>query len=67
MGRVWQGLVSLAAKFPIIDVRGRGLMVALEFGGPDGSLEGVPGTAAKVVAAARDRGLLMLSAGTPIS
>lgn len=58
-----KGLVSLVSKFPIIDVRGRGLMVALEFGGPDGSLEGPPGLAAKVVAAARDRGLLMLTAG----
>jgi len=58
-----QGLVSLASKFPIVDVRGRGLMVALEFGGRDGGLEGEYGTAAKVVSAARDRGLLMLTAG----
>lgn len=59
-----QGLVALAAKFPaIMDVRGRGLMVAMEFGGRDGGLLGESGTAAKVVSSARDRGLLMLTAG----
>lgn len=59
-----QGLVALAAKFPaIIDVRGRGLMVAMEFGSLDGGLQGEYGTAAKVVSSARDRGLLMLTAG----
>ena len=59
-----QGLVHLAESYPVIDVRGRGLMVAMEFGGPGRELEGAPyGTAAKVVAAARDRGLLMLTAG----
>jgi acetylornithine/succinyldiaminopimelate/putrescine aminotransferase len=59
-----QGLVHLAESYPIIDVRGRGLMVAVEFGGSHREPEGVPyGTAAKVVAAARDRGLLILTAG----
>ncbi len=59
--------MSLAAKFPVIDVRGRGLMVAMEFGGRDGGLTGEYGTAAAVVSAARDRGLLMLSAGAHLS
>lgn len=59
-----QGLVHLAETYPIADVRGRGLMVAVEFGGPHREPEGASyGVAAKVVAAARDRGLLMLTAG----
>lgn len=61
---VLQGMVRLAESYPIIDVRGRGLMVAIEFGGPGRETEGAAyGTAAKVVAAARDRGLLILTAG----
>ncbi len=56
--------MKLAESYPIIDVRGRGLMVALEFGGPNRQAEGAAyGIAAKVVAAARDRGLLILTAG----
>ncbi len=31
------GVLELAKRYPIIDVRGRGLMVGLEFGGLDGS------------------------------
>jgi 4-aminobutyrate aminotransferase len=59
-----QGLVKLAESYPIIDVRGRGLMVAMELGGPGRETEGAPyGIAATVVAAARDRGLLILTAG----
>ncbi len=38
-------------------------MVAVEFGSLDGGLQGEYGTAAKVVSSARDRGLLMLTAG----
>ena len=57
-------MVHLAESYPIADVRGRGLMVAVEFGGPNREPEGAPyGVAAKVVAAARDRGLLLLTAG----
>ena len=59
-----QGLVPLLEKYPIVDIRGRGLMSALEFGGRDGSLHAEPGTAAKLVKAANERGLLILAAGT---
>ena len=56
--------MHLAESYPIADVRGRGLMVAVEFGGANRESEGAPyGVAAKVVAAARDRGLLLLTAG----
>ena len=58
-----QGLVPLLEKYPIVDIRGRGLMSALEFGGRDGSLDAEPGTAAKLVKAAGERGLLILQAG----
>lgn len=50
-------------KYPIVDIRGRGLMSAIEFGGEDGSLKADYGTAGKVVKACGDRGLLILSAG----
>jgi 4-aminobutyrate aminotransferase-like enzyme len=56
--------VPLLEKYPIIDIRGRGLMSALEFGGRDGSLDAEPGTAGKVVRACAERGMLILSAGT---
>ena len=59
-----QGLVPLLEKYPIVDIRGRGLMSAIEFGGRDGSLKADYGTAGKVVKACGDRGLLILSAGT---
>ena len=57
------GLIRLAEDFPIVDVRGRGLMVAAELGGVDGGLAAVPGTAARLSTAALDHGLLMLTAG----
>lgn len=52
-------------RYPIIDVRGRGLMLAAEFGRrqPDGSLRADPGTASKLTHAAGRRGLLLLGAG----
>ena len=59
-----QGLVQLADKYPIIDVRGRGLMCAVEFGGHDGSLTASPGVAAAVTKAAGKRNMLLLTAGT---
>ena len=59
-----QGLVQLADKYPIIDVRGRGLMCAVEFGGHDGSMTASPGVAAAVTKAAGKRNMLLLTAGT---
>ncbi len=58
-----QGLVQLADKFPIIDVRGRGLMCAVEFGGHDGSMTASPGVAAALTKAAGKRNMLLLVAG----
>ena len=58
-----QGIVQLAQKFPISDVRGRGLMIAVEFGGPDGSLVAKAGTASAITKAAAKRNMLLLSAG----
>lgn len=52
-------LVELADRYPIIDVRGRGLMAATEFAGP-----GVKqGAASAVVAAALHHGLMLMTAG----
>lgn len=58
-----QGLLRLAQKYPIIDVRGRGLMLAAEFGGADGSLAARPHTAADLTHAAAQRGMLLMGAG----
>jgi 4-aminobutyrate aminotransferase len=58
-----QGLVELSKRFPITDVRGRGLMVAAEFGAPEGGLVAKAGTAAAVTKAAGRRNMLLLSAG----
>ena len=60
---VVQGVVPMLEKYPIVDIRGRGLMSAIEFGGRNGSLNSEYGTASKVVKACGDRGLLILSAG----
>jgi 4-aminobutyrate aminotransferase-like enzyme len=62
-----QGIVALTKKFPISDVRGRGLMVAVEFGGEDGGLLAKTGVASAVTKAAGRRNMLLLSAGTLIS
>jgi 4-aminobutyrate aminotransferase len=51
-----KGLVDLSKKYPIAEVRGRGLMVAVEFDGP-------PNTASAVVEAGYDEGLLLITAG----
>ena len=52
-------LVRLADKYPIVDVRGRGLMAATEFGG-----DGVNyGDAARVAKAAIEEGLMLMTAG----
>eukprot|EP00898_Chlorokybus_atmophyticus_P007338 jgi/Chlat1/7605/Chrsp64S00557 len=58
-----QGLVSLAKRFPIIDIRGRGLMVAAEFGGSDGSVTPKSGVATAVSRACYSRGMLIMTAG----
>lgn len=59
----WQGLLELAKRFPITDVRGRGLMVAAEFGAPDGGLTAPYGVAAKLTKACGKRNMILLSAG----
>ena len=59
----WQGLLELAKRFPITDVRGRGLMVAAEFGAPDGGLQAPYGIAAKLTKACGKRNMILLSAG----
>ncbi len=61
-----QGLLELSKKYPIIDIRGRGLMVAVEFGeqrSVDGSYTAKPGCAAAVTKAAQKRNMILLTAG----
>lgn len=58
-----QGLVKLSERYPIIDIRGRGLMVAVEFGGKEGSFKAEPGTATAMVKACAAHNMLLLSAG----
>lgn len=60
------GIVALEQKgYPITDVRGRGLMVAAEFGGGEGpgSLAPQPGVAAAVSKACGARSMLLLTSG----
>lgn len=60
--RLMDGLSAVAAKHPVIgDVRGLGLMVGNEFSNPDGTPD--TATAGRVLKAAADRGLLLLSCG----
>lgn len=54
--QLMKGLMKLASKYPIAEVRGRGLMIAVEFDGP-------PNTANKVVQEAFDEGLILITAG----
>ena len=58
-----QGLMELAKRYPISDIRGRGLMSAVEFGGPDGGLTAQYGVAAEVTKAAGKRNMILLTAG----
>lgn len=61
-----QGLLEMSKKYPIIDIRGRGLMVALEFGehrGVDGSYTAKAGCATAVMKAAQKRNMILLTAG----
>ena len=63
---VLQGLLELSKKYPIIDIRGRGLMVAVEFGeqrGVDGSYTAKAGCAGAVTKAAQKRNMILLTAG----
>ena len=62
-----QGLLRMADKYPIIDVRGRGLMCAVEFGGHDGGLSASPGIAAAITKAAGKRNMLLLVAGVGLN
>lgn len=58
--------MEMSKRYPIIDVRGRGLMVAVEFGeqrGVDGSYTAKPGCAAAVTKAAQRRNMILLTAG----
>ena len=51
------GLVAMAGRgLPIVDVRGRGLMVAAEMQAP-------PGTASRAVKLAGEKGVLLITAG----
>lgn len=58
-----QGLLEMTGKYPIIDIRGRGLMCAVEFGGRNGGMSAEPGVAAAVTKAAGRRNMLLLTAG----
>ena len=53
----------MVQKYPITGVRGRGLMVAAEFGGKDGGLTPEAGVAAAVTKACGKRGMLLLTSG----
>ncbi|MFC9975950.1 aspartate aminotransferase family protein [Spirillospora sp. NPDC127200] len=60
--RLHEGLRKVAAEHPVIgDVRGRGLMQAAEFTGPDGGPDAA--TAQHAHRAAVERGLLLLTCG----
>ncbi|KAF8061932.1 davT [Scenedesmus sp. PABB004] len=63
--QLMRGLVALADKYPITDVRGRGLMVGAEFGsGASGAarLKAEKGLAGRITAAAFKRSKLLLMA-----
>eukprot|EP00877_Chromochloris_zofingiensis_P004955 jgi/Chrzof1/14460/Cz09g03230.t1 len=57
------GLVGLTKKYPIIDIRGRGLMVGVEFGGKDGGYQAEKGTSSAIQKAAFKRKVLFMPAG----
>ncbi len=58
-----QGLVELAERYPILDVRSRGLICAAELGSRGGAASAEPGIAAAVTKAAGRRNLLLCTAG----
>jgi len=49
-------LVDMSSKYPIAEVRGRGLMIAIEFDAPRG-------TASKVIQEGYEEGLILITAG----
>ncbi|RZU75467.1 4-aminobutyrate aminotransferase [Micromonospora kangleipakensis] len=60
--RLLDGLRAVAAAHPVVgDVRGKGLMIALEFVGPDGAPN--PAAAAALLEETRERGLLVGKGG----
>lgn len=63
--QLMKGLVKLAEKYPIIDVRGRGLMVGVEFGGTDSSsrFTAEKGVAMKLQKAAFNHKMLLMPSG----
>lgn len=67
MHGILQGLLKLAGRYPVIDIRGRGLMCAVEFGGRDGSMTAEPGVASAITKAASKRNMLLLTAGPPFA
>ncbi len=61
--QLMKGLVELSEKYPIAEVRGRGLMVAFEFESSGLGRHAVPNPAAALVEAGFDEGLLLITAG----
>lgn len=61
--QLMRGLVLLAKRYPIVDVRGRGLMVGVEFGGRDGSRKAEKGVSGAIQKAAFKRGVMLMPAG----
>jgi 4-aminobutyrate aminotransferase len=60
--RLLDGLRAVAAAHPVVgDIRGKGLMIALEFVGPDGAPN--PAAAAALLEETRERGLLVGKGG----
>lgn len=58
------GLLAIKDKgYPVADIRGKGLMVAVEFGGPHGELDAPYGIAVEVMKACREKGLIIMTAG----
>ena len=55
--------MELAGRYPILDVRGRGLICAAELGGRSRGATAEPGLAAAVTKAAGRRNLLLCTAG----
>lgn len=58
--------MKMAKQYPVIDIRGRGLMCAVEFGGRDGGMTAEPGIASAITKAAGKRNMILLTAGTSL-
>ncbi|WP_241209113.1 aspartate aminotransferase family protein [Gulosibacter massiliensis] len=62
--KLLEGLKDIASRYePVIDVRGRGLFLAMEFGANDETCTADPALAARVVNAMRDEGILISASG----